>query len=482
MRMNTSLTVPFPNILSEAFTPYALFLVGLALLFGGGTQQGLWSDVPVLLASLPLLPWAVVRLTSIHLGRLGRWAIVILCATIAMPLLQLIPLPPALWSSLPGRGEIASTYQVAGITVPWLPISLTPAATWRGCLSLLPAIAIFLSVLSLGYSARQRMIILILVAAVVSLPLDLLQTIEGPESGLRFYAITNLDRAVGFFANANHHAAFLACAISLACAFAVGATGDEQPRRYVALMLAGFLAAVAVALSLTVSRAGVALGFLAGMCGLGLGLRQSHGRSRRRLLIYGSVAIIAMLLLVFQFGFVGFVGKSVDMMDDLRWPVAKVTWRAANAFFPLGSGFGSFIPVYEMFAPLTMVREHYVNHAHDDWLELWLTGGAPALVLTCAFLLWFGCASVSLWGRNWPGSEGRDMAIARSATIIVILLLLHSTVDYPLRTVALSVLFALGCGLLVSPAVSERSTQNLGHQPHARRHSARESNSSGAPL
>ena len=64
-----------------------------------------------------------------------------------------LPIDPAAAETMdflpPGRSDIASAYQAAGIGLPWLPISLDPAATWRGLLALVPAISIFLALLSL---------------------------------------------------------------------------------------------------------------------------------------------------------------------------------------------------------------------------------------------------------------------------------------------------------------------------------------------
>ena len=80
--------------------------------------------------------------------------------------------------------------------------------------------------------------------------------------------------------------------------------------------------------------------------------------------------------------------------EIIRWPVAVVTSQAALANMPAGSGFGTFVPVYEMHAPRTMLRSYYVNHAHNDWLELWLTGGLRRWRLLSLFLTWFLWSSV----------------------------------------------------------------------------------------
>ena len=224
--MNAVVSIPLPRFATDAFLPYTSFVVVLAMLFGAGGTQG-WSDAVVQLAALPLLAWALFKLTPSQLGRGGRGAIILLCAILALPVLQLIPLPPSLWSSLPGRREFASAYEAVGMALPWLPISLNPSATQLGLLSLLPATAIFLAILSLEQRQRRILIVLMFIVAFASVVLDLQQTWEGPDSPLRFYTgNTERFRAVGFFANSNHNAAFLYSAVPFIIAWAIGLVRD----------------------------------------------------------------------------------------------------------------------------------------------------------------------------------------------------------------------------------------------------------------
>jgi len=204
------------------------------MLFGGAGGYG-WSDAIVQLAALPLLAWALFKLTPSLLGRHGQWAIVLLCAIIAWPLLQLIPMPPSVWSGLPGRGEIASAYEAAGMTLPWLPISLYPTATWLGLLSLVPATAVFLAMLSLERHSRRVLILVTFIVIFASAVLDMLQIMGGEESPLRLYAVTNPGRAVGFFANSNHNAAFLYSAIPFVTAYVIGLVLDHRRHRAIGL-------------------------------------------------------------------------------------------------------------------------------------------------------------------------------------------------------------------------------------------------------
>jgi O-antigen ligase/polysaccharide polymerase Wzy-like membrane protein len=450
LRTNVAVSIALPRVATDAFLPYTSFVVILAMLFGGGAGFG-WSDAIVQLAALPLLAWALFKLTPLQLDRGGQSAIVLLCAIFAWPLLQLIPMPPSLWSGLPGRGEIASAYAAAGMTLPWLPISLYPLATWFGLVSLLPATAVFLAMLSFEQRSRRILIVLIFMVIFASVLLDTLQIMGGEESPLRFYAITNRDRAVGFFADANHNAAFLSSAIPFVAAWAIGLVLDHRRNRAIGLaLLALLILMIIIGLSFTHSRAGMVLLFVAGLSGLLLAWRHNRGQSGGRVLPFAIGASLVALLLAFQFGFVEMMQRVEKQgIEDLRWPVAKVTSQAAIANLPFGSGFGTFVPVYEQFAPRTLLADTYVNHAHNDWLELWLTGGVPAVALTVCFVAWLAASTFRLWSNGQPGAAALDLALARAAPIVIVLLLLHSTVEFPLRSAALSVLFAIACAYLI---------------------------------
>ena len=403
LRTNATVSIALPRGVTDAFLPYTGFVVILAMLFGGGGGYG-WSDAIVQLAALPLLAWALFKLTTSQLGRGGQWAIGLLCAIIAWPLLQLIPMPPSLWSGLPGRREIASAYEAAGMTLPWLPISLYPTATWLGLLSLVPATAMFLAMLSLERRSRRVLILVIFIVVFASAVLDMLQIMGGEESPLRFYDVTNPGRAVGFFANSNHNAAFLYSAIPFVTAYAIGLVLDHRRHRAIGLVLLALLIlAIIIGLTVTQSRAGMALLFVAGLSSLLLAWRHSRGQSGRRLLRFAIGANLVALLLAFQFGFVAFMQRAEGQgLEDMRWPVAQVTSQAAIANLPFGSGFGTFAPIYEKFAPRTLLEVRYVNHAHNDWLELWLTGGPPAIVLAVGFLAWLAASTFKLWRSGQP--------------------------------------------------------------------------------
>jgi O-antigen ligase len=262
---------------------------------------------------------------------------------------------------------------------------------------------------------------------------------------------------VGFFANPDHNAAFLYSAIPFVTAWMIGVVHDRRQNRGTSLFLLALLVVtIIIGVSVTHSRSGMALLFAGGLSSLLLAWRHSRGPSGRRLVHFAIGANVVALLLAFQFGFVGFISRFEHHgIDDLRWPLNQVTLRAAIANLPFGSGFGTFTPVYEQFAPRTLLGEYYVNHAHNDWLELWLTGGIPAIVLVIGFLAWLVVSISNLWRDGEPGSPVLDLVLAQAASIVIVLLLAHSAIDFPLRVVAVTVLFAIACAYLIAPRRTE---------------------------
>jgi len=219
---------------------------------------------------------------------------------------------------------------------------------------------------------------------------------------------------------------------------------------------------IIIGMTLTRSRAGMALLFVAGLSGLLLAWRHDRGESNQRLLHIALGANLVALLLAFQFGFVAFMQRAErsESFEDIRWPAAQVTSQAAIANLPFGSGFGTFAPIYERFEPRTLLTRRLVNHAHNDWLELWLTGGIPAIVLAAGFLAWLAASTVKVWRNSQARVPVLDVALERAASIVIVLLLLHSVVDYPLRTAALSVLLAMACAYLIPRTELSIAPQN----------------------
>jgi O-antigen ligase len=453
------------------------FTIVCSVVLGGATQRGSLSDGILQYLALPLLLVAVWRLIDLRSAPtakdrpLGR-ELLFCVAVVLVPLLQLAPLPPWLWSVLPGREPVASAFELLGREMSWMPLSVSPEATSIGALSLMVPIAIFLGCAQLSLRERRLISLVVLAVGVVSVFLGLLQVAQGSSSPLRFYAITNSEEAVGFFANRNHLAALLYSVMLITAAWTIETTFTAQADRArgvrdsaaIVAAVIGFavLVIIVAAQAMARSRGGLGLTIVAIFGALALAgwdkraMQASGRRGSFRLtpakLVMGATAIG--VIFAVQFALYRVMDRfTTDPLADARIPFARNTIAAAEAYMPFGSGVGTFVPVYGMFEKVQdTLANTYANRAHDDFLELWLETGVVGMVLIALFVGWLAFRAVKVWRRAPPGAREIDYSLARAATLIIALLMAHSVLDYPLRTEAMLAILAFACALLVAPS------------------------------
>jgi len=418
----------------------ALALAG-ALVFGGATR----GDLPGALAQFSALP--LVAMTAATLPRLlrGRRTLaVFLAGVVALCVLQLAPLPAALWTALPGRAPLVEALRTAGLEPGWFALSVAPFESWRATQALLPALALFLGTLGCDSAQRRILFALALAAALVTVLLQMAQIMEGPDSALRFWRPTDTTVGVGAFANRNHTAALLYCALPIAAALLAPA----RARLGGTLAFGGVCLALLLGLAMTGSRAALVLGAASLAASLVL-IRGERRRGRAGRWVDGrlwlSLAALGGLALLFAFGAGRILLRflETDTGGGDRLSIAGVSLRTALGFFPFGAGFGTFERVYPLYQQRADIVPAIVNHAHDDFLELVIEAGvAGALAIV---------AGLALLARPFVRALRAHEAEGVAAGLVITLLLAHSIVDYPLRMPAIAALFALCAGALLAP-------------------------------
>jgi O-antigen ligase len=435
----------------DATLAATLALVLMATIFGGASQANALSLVVVELSALPLLFLSVFRLIDTGVERRLVLPLVLLAGLVAVPLLQLIPLPESLWSRLPGRGPEITAVQLARLGQPALPLSMAPDGTWHALLALLPPAAMFLAAIQLSYAGRRAAVAVWLGLGVVTVVVGLLQVLAGPDSSLYFYSITNTGVPIGLFANRNHEAAFLYCLLVLAFVFVIDMRKKPSflPEPMPAALSGIFVSLCLLGAATTLSRAGIVLTVAAlGGC-IVLALRAGFFRGRLRAAALFALPATIGVAAVLVFGLSPILNRfDTAGAKELRFEGWPIVLHAATSFAPIGSGVGSFDVVYRAVEPLTQVSDVYFNHAHNDYVELWLETGVAGAILLVIYLAWLGWRAWSIWSKPDRRLEGGNLA--RACTIVIGLLLAHSVVDYPLRTEAIAVLFAFCCGVLAA--------------------------------
>ncbi len=422
-------------------------LAAAATILGGASRDNALRLAIVELCALPLSAVAIRRMTHGGYRRQDTTvtaAFIVLGLVIAVPLLQLIPLPPHWWTSLPGQAPRMEALSLAHLAPPWLPMSLAPAETAGMALALIPPVAIFLATLSLSTDQTRRLTWLWIALASAGLLLGVVQIAAPAGSPAYPYRTTNLGSLVGLFANRNHEAGFLLALAPFAAALASPAARRRGigPGRVAPGL---FIVFSVVALGVIHSRSGVLLAGPAVVLSLAVLWRGDGGRRGWRPAAAVGGAVILAVGAVAAFGLTPILARfGPQTAGELRFEAWPYVAAAAQSFQPLGSGLGSFDRVFQAVEPLNLVAVTYFNHAHNDYLELWLETGWIGVAILCGFIFWLAGSSY----RAWRWGDGP----ARAASAAILLMMAESVVDYPLRTETLMVLFAFCCGLLATGA------------------------------
>ena len=442
---------------SRAAAPIYLFLCLLL----GGSVQGVAGNMVLQLIGLGLLAWAAIVPVAGRSSTAERQLGILILLVLVLIAVELVPLPASIWTHLGGRSVLAGGFQVLGVAVPSMSISVAPYDTVATTLTLIPPLALLAIVLRIG--ARPLWLVAALLAGLFAgILLGILQvgSASTPDSPWYLYADTNYGVATGFFANANHMATLLLISIPFLAALLGSARsrrGGLQHYSGVIALVTAAAVVVLVGLVLNGSLAGYGLAVPVLVASTLLLLRP---RSPARLWVgVGAALLLAGVLAgLFLMPLDSSVLRSQARTSvQSRQEILTTSLRAAGDFLPLGSGIGTFERVYALYErPDTLDPTTTVNHAHDDYVEVALEAGVPGIFLMALFLLWWARAALGAWRTGDSGP------FARAATIASAAILVHSIVDFPLRTAAISSCFAMCLALLVrwrpiAPAMVEKN-------------------------
>ncbi len=444
-------------------------LIFACLVMGGGSR----ADIASLALLRPLAAvFVVIGLYGLTRERFAEFRFLLLfgLAVIMLFALQLVPLPPQIWTALPGRDLLVDGLTATGAPVGWQPLSMVPWRTWNSLYALIIPAAALLLAIRCSTDERRDLLALLLLCGLATTLLGVFQAAAPGADFLWLYRITNQDLPVGFFANRNHQAVFLCCLPLLLALWA----GRPQPATPRGARKAG-LPRVAVAIGAIVlllplvlvsgSRAGLLLFALAIVMALGL-YAASRGSIDRRMMVRGAVLAVAIggAAVAIALGSTRSLAVSRLMTDsfsdDLRsevWPRSiDLMWH----YMPFGTGFGSFAEVFQIEESSSTLNTSYVNRVHNDWIEPLLEGGvAAAAVMLAAVIAWV-IVTIRLLSRLRDRNASVVTGLAGSGMLL--LLALGSAADYPLRVPMLMVVATIAAlwmrdGLRKDTAAETRS-------------------------
>lgn len=417
---------------SVSFVALCLLLAGL-FIAGGASRADVFGQVITRAVAFGVLIAAILVGPGKMRGG-GRVPSLILIGALALVIAQLVPLPPAIWQSFPGRSLLAQAGNLDGQHQPWRPWSMVPGATFNSAASLVVPIAVLFLLTGLTDKERDRLPGMILAVICFHSLVGLLQV-----SGAGFnnpLVNDTMGQVSGMFANRNHFALLLAIGCMLAPVW-----GFMEPRQSLwRVPLAITLTSLFVLMILASgSRAGLGLAALALMLTGVLTWSQT-----RRLLrqfprwtlpaaIGGVVILLGVpVLLSVTAGRAVSIARlfELDPGQDMRQRALPTVLGMISDYFPWGTGMGTFDPIFRIHEPNALLKPSYFNHAHNDFLEIILNAGVAGGLLLVASIGWWMWASVAVWRG---GSEQR-FVFARLGSGILLLVCLASVFDYPART------------------------------------------------
>lgn len=404
--------------LRERLEKYLLGATFIAvLIFGGGSASGLAID-----SALQVILYASSALVLISRTptRFSTTALIFATSIAGVVLIQLIPLPSQILNLTQGALPLeASEFAERN----WRPISLNPGRTleqlfWVGSL-----IAFFLALTQTSERNLLGLLPFALIGISCHLTIALFQ--YAASSGNAAPApLLEFDAQAGFFANQNHFSTLIFVSIPLAFAWFGSIQRSAWVWPYIGLCI---LVLFAVG-----SRAGMGIVSIVALVSFLLFSNQHQKISKQIILIGGFISASLIILLGTRF-----IDETV--YDQSRWLYATTTFAAIVDNFPVGTGFGTFRYAYAPYEGVENVYQKYVNHAHNDFLEIILEGGVIALIL-----LIYSAFTIGRCMR-----QSSESIFARLCSVSVCAVLLHSLVDYPLRTMAVSITFGYLIAVLV---------------------------------
>ena len=428
--------------LRQAIAPAYLF----ACIVMGGSAQGMLTNLALQLVAIVILCWAFLTRLPVKDSRPARQLGWITGLGVALILIQLVPLPPAIWSHLPARQFAVDGFRLLGQPLPWMPLSLSPADTVATAMALLPPLAMLALILRLGAYRDDWLVVALLIATAISVALGVMQ-VRGDGMQYYLYPYNSWGTASGLFANGNHMATLLL--VGLPLLVAIGARRwRKHPKPNDRLLTATMAGGAAVVLALgTAVNQSLAL-LLIGAPVVGAAALQLIPAGRVRL---GRLAaILSVLFLAGIAAMAIMVSAQTSSSNRTSVTIRADIWSHSSRVIAdqglVGSGIGTFPKLYPLYEAPATIERTYINHAHNDYLELGIEGGIPAIILMLLFLGWWGGRAFAIW-RSPDAAE-----MARAACIASAAILLHSLVDYPLRTAAIATSMAMVLALMANPA------------------------------
>jgi len=450
---------------SQGRSPDGLFYAYLALL--------VWLPLP--LASARAWAWAVMEIWVYALAALRLWqyarrgaaltpafvrarpALALLGLWLLYGLVQILPLPPQLVGAIsPNALAVHAPLAELGGAASggWIALSIDPYASAVAWLKGLAYALVFaLALLLIDSRGRLRTLAYTLVwSALFQAAYGSFMTLSGIEYGFFHEKWAYLGVATGTFVNRNHLAEYLVLGLAVGIGLLIADLGGDSGPKTARERLRGlirllfsrkarlrlYLAAMVIALVLTHSRMGNTAFFASMLVAGAAALALARNATRSTVILLASLVIIDLFLLGAWFG-IDKVAERIEqtsMAREDRVDVTRYGFSMWRDYALTGAGGGSFYAGFPQYRGPEVVSLYY--HAHNDYIQFLAEYGAiGATLLGGLVLASLAAAILALRRRRDPLMRG----MAFSATMGIVAMLIHSTVEFNLQIPATAATF-----------------------------------------
>lgn len=446
------------NRKSHCFWLLIAFFV-LVFLTGGSSR----SDVASLM---------VLRPVSIFVCGLGMWSLrrehfkqhqnlfIFAALMLGLVVLYLIPLPFAIWMSLPGHTLVEHIDSAAILRGVHRPAAINPVAGFDTLFWFCTPMAVLILGAQLGQKERALLLFVIMGLTLLSGFVGLAQLLGDSAGDLYFYRVTNNGSSVGLFANRNHQAIMLAMIFPMLVVFANRSAGQNLiVRKWIAFSSALFIVPL---LLVTGSRAGVFAGIF-GVAAAAVVYHRSQPASEKRPAFITQMSQITLAIAaIVSLGVVtNFFSRAVAidrMLNDGAQESRLDFWKPVIAmtqhYLPIGTGPGGFADAYRVIEPVSLLDSTYLNRAHNDWLETIAEFGLLGAVLLASVVAWATILGVKAFTDS---HKGQNNLFACLGFVIIMISAIGSAGDYPLRTPAIAAVTMLAAIWLSSRTMPQKT-------------------------
>lgn len=356
-----------------------------------------------------MLPLTALGLSGLFENRLGKTSRVLILVILILLAIQFMPIMGI--KGFPVYAELSTN---------WSYWSISPSRSMEAVLFAVSILGFALFVAQMSELQQQHLMRYITLGFVINLLIGVVQLSFGARvtiTGVLPFEITS-----AMFANENHFASLIYMMIPLFAWRFLAKT--RQPGIYIVItaMIVFFQFGIG-------SRAGMVISSgLAVLSFIWASFEGTIFRLRYQILILLIIAILGLIFLI---------DPETILNGDYREIIFPTTWKAILDHWLTGTGLGGFLLVYPMYEVQEDVIRVYANQAHSDYLQLLLELGFIFIPVFMLFLIQII--------RNMFRST-----LARMASVSLFAVLAHSIIDYPMRTMAIAIVFATLSAVVLS--------------------------------